>query len=245
MLYDGNNPILQITDVTQLRYNFGTFAVGPRKYAELLFLTGGNISIECAGNEYSVKTGNLLYLPQNLKYTASYTEAEIISIRFTTENTDSCPEVYVLHGARFFHTLFSSILAAWTQKEPGYRIHSISMLYRILCTIFNRHQVSPNLQKAVAFIHANYRDSYLTIGQICAHSGFSPTVLRQLFSTHYQQSPMEYIIRLRLLYARTLIADGVPIETAALESGFNDPKYFARVSKKYLQRTPSELKDFE
>ena len=117
------------------------------------------------------------------------------------------------------------------------------MLYKILCTIFNRHQVSPNLQKAIAFIHANYRDSSLTIGQICAHAGFSPTVLRQLFSTHYQQSPIEYIIRQRLLYAQTLIADGVPIETAAFESGFNDLKYFARVSKKYLNRTPSELKD--
>ena len=44
--------------------------------------------------------------------------------------------------------------------------------------------------------------------------------------------------------AQTLIADGVPIEAAALQSGFNDPKYFARMSKKYLHRTPSELKDY-
>ena len=245
MLYDGNNPILQITDVTQLRYNFGTFAVGPRKYAELLFLAGGSIRIECGGNEYSVKTGNLLYLPQNLKYTASYTEAEIISIRFITENSDSCPELYALYGNRSFQVLFTSALGIWTNKEPGHQIRSIALLYRILCTVFNRYQVPPNLQKAVAFIHTNYRNSDLSVGQICSHAGISPTVLRQHFSTHFKRSPMEYIIRLRLLYARTLIADGVPIETAALESGFNDPKYFARVSKKYLQRTPSELKDFE
>lgn len=244
MLYDGNNPILRITDVAQLSYSFGSYTVGSREYAELVFLASGGMTVTCGDSKYCTKTGNILYLPKNLAYTASYSNAEIISIRFLTEVSDSVPEVYALYGSRFFNTLFTSVLGMWTNKEPGYQIRSLSLLYRILCTVFNRYQVPPNLTKAVTFIHANYKDSELTVGQVCDHAGISPTVLRQHFSTHYKKSPIEYIIKLRLLHAQTLIADGVPIEAAALQSGFNDPKYFARMSKKYLHRTPSELKDY-
>lgn len=245
MLYEGNNPILRVTDVAQQRRNFGSFTVGAREYAELSFFISGSVTIECEEKEYAVNAGDILYLPQNMAYTASYTEAEMLSVYFTTAEADSCPEVYSLHGAQSFHSLFLSILSHWKRKDPGYMVNVISLIYRLLCTVFNRYQVSPKLKKAITFIHANFKNSSLTVGQVCEHAGISPTVLRQLFNTHYKKSPIEYIVHLRLLHARILISNGVPIETAALESGFNDPKYFARVSKKYLQRTPSELKDFE
>lgn len=244
MLYDGNNPILRVTDAAQLRRDFGNFTVGAREYAELSFLISGSITIETNGEKYAVKTGDILYLPQKLAFSASYTEAEMITVYFVTESGDICPEVYSLHGTRSFHTLFLSVLAYWEDKNPGYQVNCISLLYRLFCTIFNRYQVPPNLKKAIAFIHANYQNSGLTVGQVCAHAGISPTVLRQLFNTHYKKSPLEYIIHLRLLNARILISNGTPTETAALECGFNDPKYFARLTKKYFDRTPSELKDF-
>ena len=245
MLYDGSNPILRFTDAVQLRRDFGNFTVGAREYAELSFLLSGSITIACAGNEYTVKPGDILYLPQMLTFSAGYAEAEMITLHFVTESADICPEVYSLHGTRSFHTLFLSTLLCWETKKPGYQVNCISLLYRLFCTIFNRYQVPPSLKKAIAFIHANYQNSGLTVGQVCEHAGVSPTVLRQLFNTHYKRSPLEYIIILRLLNARVLISNGVPIETAALECGFNDPKYFARLTKKHFNRTPSELKDFE
>ena len=49
---------------------------------------------------------------------------------------------------------------------------------------------------------------------------------------------------LRLENARNLIAAGVPVATAAEESGFADPKYFSRVVKLKYQCTPKDLKNF-
>lgn len=243
MLYEGSNPILQITDAAQLCIPFGSFTVRSREYAELLFLINGKITVSCREKEHAVEPGYILYLPQKLEYTVSYADAEMISIRFITATNDCEPEIYALYGSHMFQTLFAAQLTIWTKKSFDYQISSISFLYRILCTIYTRSHIPLNLKKAVAFIHANYRDSELKIDQICAHARISPTLLREHFRNYFNQSPKEYIIKQRLLYARTLIADGVPIETAAFESGFNDPKYFARVSKKYLNRTPSELKD--
>lgn len=246
MLYDGKNPILRIIDATQLHRSFGSFAVGQREYAEFSFVISGTVIIECKAKTYTAKAGDILYLPQKLEYTASYNEAEIIVIHLETLSPDSEPEFYSLHGTRSFHALFSSILIWWEKKSSAAgTVNIISLIYRILCTISSRLRTPPHMQKAISFIHANYRDSNLTIGQVCEHAGISATILRQYFRERYKQSPLEYIITLRLIYARTLIASGIPIETAAQQSGFNDPKYFARVTKKYLNRTPSELKDFE
>ena len=96
MLYDGNNPILRVTDVAQLRYSFGSYTVGSREYAELVFLAGGSMTVTCGDRKHCARTGNMLYLPQNLAYTASYSDAEIIAIRFLTAVSDSVPEVYAL-----------------------------------------------------------------------------------------------------------------------------------------------------
>lgn len=248
MLYDGQNPILWVTDVAQRYHDAGKFSIGPRKYAEFLFLTTGSIFVRCGTEDYCLKPGDILYLPQNMAYSISYSDAKIISVCFETLYLDQLPELYSFPEMQSFFRLFTSMLYTWNSKDDGgtnYKINSVSMLYRILCTIQSRNQVPPRLSKAVAFIRANYRNSDLTVGQVCEYAEISASRLRQLFNTHYKKSPIEYIITLRLLYARILIADGVPIETAALESGFNDPKYFAKVTKKYLNRTPSELKDFE
>ena len=77
---------------------------------------------------------------------------------------------------------------------------------------------------------------------ICRQGGISATMLRQLFKKYYQKTPLEYILSLRLEYARSLISNGVSIENAAYDSGFNDSKYFARVVKKHFGCTPRELK---
>ena len=55
---------------------------------------------------------------------------------------------------------------------------------------------------------------------------------------------MEYITKSRLESARNLISCGVPIAQAAEQSGFNDPKYFARVVKKHFGCTPREFKTY-
>ena len=245
MLYEGKNPILRITDVAQRRRSFASFSIGPQEHSEISLLISGSITVNCSEREYNLHAGDIIYLPQNMVYTASYTEAEIITIRFEVLLSDPEPELYSLYGTNTFQKMFSVILDLWTSKEYGYEINCISMFYRFLCTVMNRSQVPPHIKKAVAYIHANYRNSDLTIGQIADYIGVSQTVLRKLFNIHYKKSPIEYIIHLRLLNAQMLISNGVPVETAALESGFNDPKYFARVTRKYLNRTPSELKDFE
>ena len=123
----------------------------------------------------------------------------------------------------------------------------LSVLYRILGMLAeNEMQVSlpAHFTQAVRGLHEGFCRSQLRIGAVCKQAAISETVFRELFRKHYGKTPVEYVTELRLEYARGLIAEGIPVETAALESGFSDAKYFARVVRRKMGCTPRQLKTY-
>ena len=247
MLYDGSNPILQIVGVEHMCWRGGVFNIRPRNYSALAFRIGGNAIITIGGKEYYIHSNNILYMPQNIAYKAEYTDTEMLVIHFVTLKNDSDVEVYSLQNVDQIYKLFLSTLGIWKNKEPGFHVHALSQLYMILGVILEKStkpDLPPHFLYAISFINSNYRNSALNMDMICAEAGISATVFRQLFKKHYQKPPVEYITSLRLEYARSLISNGVSVENATYESGFNDPKYFARVVKKHFGFTPRELKNY-
>lgn len=247
MLYDGNNPILRIVGVEHMRWDAGTFRVKPRAHSALAFRIKGTAAINTGGKEYYVNTNDILYLPQNMAYTAQYTDTEMIVVHFMTAQDDAEAEVYPFEDGQQIYKMFLRLLSLWKNKEPGYAVYSISQLYAVLGTILEKEtkaNLPEHFLRAISFINAHYKDSDLTVDAVCAAAGIGATVFRQLFKGHYQKTPIQYITELRLEHARNLISGGMSIENAAFESGFNDPKYFARTVKKHFGCTPRDLKAY-
>ncbi len=245
MLYGGNNPALKIIGVEHLEWKEGTFNVPPREYSSLAFRISGSVTIYCGDSEHYINTNDILYLPQYMGYTAKYTDTEIVVFHFVTMQNDREIELYTFQDGEQLYKLFMRALALWKNKEAGFAVYTMSLLYAILGTILEKEtktNLPPHFLNAISFINANYKNNNLSVGMICAAAGISATTFRQLFKKHYQKTPMQYITDLRLAYARNLISSGMTIENAACESGFNDPKYFARVVKKHFGCTPRALK---
>lgn len=244
MLYEGKNPVLRIISIERLQWAGGAFTVGPREYGALTFRIRGTASITVDGTEYTVNPGEILYLPQGLPYTARYSDTDMVAIHFVTAGLDPVPEVY---SAESTHETFLQICRLWQTKQQGYEVYALSLLYQIFGLIGDaetKNSVPSCFLEAISYIHEHFRDSALTADRICRHSGISQTAFRLLFQKHYGKTPLEYITALRLEQARNLIASGAPIETAALDSGFNDPKYFARTVKKHFGCTPRDWKTY-
>ena len=246
MLYHGENPILQITAVEHMRWGSGTYQVAPRNHSALAFRIRGTANIQWEGGSCFVDANDVLYLPQELGYTATYTDTEMIVIHFVTASADRETEVYTTEDSSLVYKHFLRAQALWQNKEPGYPVYVMSQLYAILGALLEtetKTNLPPHFLRAISYINANYNTS-ITTATICAASGIGATAFRQLFKAHYRKTPVEYITELRLEHARNRIAGGVPIEQAAADSGFNDPKYFARVVKRYFNCTPRDLKNY-
>ncbi len=247
MLYHGSNPILKIAGVEHIRWKSGYFVVPPRSFSALAFRISGKAVIEQGAKTYRIGTGELLYLPQNMAYTADYTDTEMIAVHFYTEKSDRSIERYPIASAEELYPLFRELHALWTDKEPGYMVYAMAKLYQILGTVLEsetKTRLPAHLLQAVSILHRDFRNPALSIPAICRDVGISQTQFRQLFKKHYRKTPVDYITHLRLENARSLISGGTPIELAATESGFNDPKYFARVVKKTFGCTPRSFKTF-
>ena len=245
MLFEGNNPITDIVGVEQLRWGGGTFQVAPREYAGLAFRTKGTTVITVGEVEYYVNPNEVLYMPQNLAYRAKYTDTELLVIHFKTLQDDRSPEVYSVEDVGQLYQAFLRAHALWENKAGGYPMYILSEIYRILGLIGEKESKTNQpscFLEAICYIHSHFKENNLSVDTICHSAGIGQTSFRLLFQKHYGKTPVEYITDLRLAYARNLIASGATVETAAYESGFNDPKYFARTVKKHLGCTPRQLR---
>jgi len=247
MISIADNPVLRIVGVEHMRWSSGFFEVEPREYSSLAFRIQGSGTIGCGGESYRVSTNDILYLPQHLGYTADYSDTELIVVHFVTLRDDETIALHRFQNGETLHRMFLRLHTLWKNREPGAPVYAMAQLYGILGTLLEREtkeNMPPHFGKAVAWLNANYTDSGLTVGEICAHAGISATVFRQLFRRYYQKSPVEYILDLRIEHARNRISQGMPIGDAAYESGFNDPKYFARAVKKRFGCTPKAFRTY-
>lgn len=247
MLYEGKNPVLQVIGVERLQWVEGSFQVAPREYSALALRVRGSTAITVAEKEYYVNTGDVLYLPQGIPYTAQYTDTDMVVIHFITAENDPAPEVYSAENSRRIYETFLQADNLWQTKPQGYPVYALSLLYHIFGLIADaetKNRVPPSFLEAISYIHTHFRDNSLSADRICHHAGISQTQLRLLFQKHYGKTPLEYITALRLEQARNLIAGGAGVETAALDSGFRDPKYFARTVKKHFGCTPRDWKTY-
>lgn len=228
-----------------MSWDDGNFDIAPRNYSALVFRIRGDASITVHGKKMCVGTNEVLYMPQRLGYRAEYTETEVIVVHFIAENDDREAEVYTFENPEPIFRRFLQMSICREEKKPGCKARELSILYDILGTISEinvNSEVPPYFLRAISEIHSRFRDSELGIEDVCHSAGISGTTFRTLCHRYLGKRPTEYITDLRLEYARNLISSGESVESAARKSGFDDPKYFARVVKKHFGISPRELK---
>jgi len=247
MIYEGKNPVLQIVGIEHIRWGGGTFQVAPRAYCALTFRIRGTATLAVGQQQYTLQPNEILYMPQGLAYTAQYDDTEMLAIHFVTDQSDPTPEVFGADRSQRLYEAFRQAHSIWQAKSQGFAVDSMAQLYHIfglLCQREATRNLPAGFLAAIDYIHSNFKDSELTVGAICQNAGIGQTNFRLLFQKHYGKTPVEYITDLRLEWARNLIASGVSVEQAAAESGFNDPKYFARTVKRRCGCTPRQWKAY-
>lgn len=247
MLYTCNNPITSLLLAGRFSWEARSLSVEPRPFCALAFRLKGGGSLRCNGKVYFLSAGDVLYMPQGVGYTHDYTDTELLLLHFVTVENDREPEIYKMKHPEEMVRQFQKAITLWEAKDTGYMGKTMSILYKILAILAENEaslSLPPHFAKATTLLHEQYRKSDLCIGDICKEAAISQTVFRQLFARHYGKSPVVYLTELRLEYARNLLAGGCSVETAALESGFSDAKYFSRVVKRHFGCTPRQLRNY-
>ncbi|MCI5081144.1 MAG: helix-turn-helix domain-containing protein, partial [Saprospiraceae bacterium] len=103
------------------------------------------------------------------------------------------------------------------------------------------------ISKLESFVIEQLKNERFSVHDLCKHVGMSRTSLYMKLKNLVDLSPQDFIIHIRLRYARKLLRErDIPIKSVAYQSGFTNPKYFSTAFKKNFGMSPSDyLKSLE
>ncbi|KQV79496.1 AraC family transcriptional regulator [Massilia sp. Root351] len=97
------------------------------------------------------------------------------------------------------------------------------------------------LLRAAEFISDNCT-RLLSLEDICAAAGLSPSYLIRAFKSQFGMTPHAYLVNRRVQYGQARLRRGAAIADAAIESGFADQAHFQRAFKQLVAATPGQYR---
>lgn len=123
-----------------------------------------------------------------------------------------------------------------------------SMIYALLWKVGSVKQVAPagnwrKLEPALILIERRLSDPDLSCGDLAAAAGLSVVYCRQLFRGEFGLSPLAYLHRVRIQYAKQLLCQTVlSVKEIAFKAGFADINFFHRIFKRQTGTTPAAFR---
>lgn len=225
----------------------------PHQCGHIDFITSGQMNIEINGEKHKVCANQILCIPKNKSYTC-YVKQSAYSyysfhFEYTTagENTEfPFPVVFTPENLQYIKDKFKYAYQLSITQPYGYKIRIRELFYDVFTRIneehFNRQGYNSGvytIRKSVEFIDKNFDSPSLSSSDIVDMSGISKTHFRRIFKKSYGMTPTEYINKLRINKAKTLLVNSnLSIEQIAYKCGYHEYSYFARVFSKITGMTP-------
>lgn len=133
----------------------------------------------------------------------------------------------------------------WQEQEPLARevaCHQFSRQLLARLTPASWDDRPPQHLQRAAELMQDDCSSPLTLAQLSAVAGLTPSHFVRSFSRHYGMTPHAYLLDQRIRHARTLLRRGEPLAEVALASGFADQAHFQRQFKRRVAATPGHYR---
>jgi AraC-like DNA-binding protein len=159
-----------------------------------------------------------------------------------------------INETNYLESILELMLEEQSSKDEYYPIVQKATLLTVICFLGRswekQHRRDRKIHDgkrdllacAIKYIEENL-DSELIIDEIASKAYLNPTCFRKKFRELTGMSPVDYINRLRISKARSLLKENIKsISDVASSVGINDPNYFARLFKSLENISPSRYK---
>lgn len=124
-------------------------------------------------------------------------------------------------------------------KETMIEILELTELYNENRTVDYSNRIKVN--KAVKYILEHFEEK-LTLDELASEAGMSSSHFSAVFRELIGESPIDYLLNVRITKAKQLLCDGVSVTKVSELAGFSDIYYFSSVFKKKEGESPAEFK---
>ena len=242
-------------------------------FLSLIYILSGTCTYNINGVPHKVKKGDLLVLNPHVyhgKILAKDSEIHEFQVGFENfhikellpnhflENQVS-PIVNVVNFENELMKCCSDTLLEQSKNQPALELGLKSIGMRLFSILFNATFESSTLKEkgilnlenydkttivntVLEFINDNYMYN-LSLDIISQNMYLSPVYISKIFKETTGDSPINYLIKLRLSKAKELLENGDQhINKVSLAVGYPDVYHFSKLFKKYYGCPPSKLK---
>lgn len=236
MIYNHNNLTFNILSANIYIQAPGIYKIKPRAFSALVYRVSGTGKLSTAEKTFDLTAGDIFYMPANVGYNAEYFSSnKLLCIHFTDCNYPTAEKITSKNQA-LFRREFESILSDYKRHLSVNLIKSA--VYRLLYSL-EAENISEHLEWS-AFINQNLSNADFSVTDICKNFNMSESTLYRNFLKQHGISPKQYILKLRLDKALSLLASGnFSVKEVSALSGFSDEKYFSRIIKERFGQPPS------
>lgn len=224
----------------------------------LWYVKEGGLFLETRGERHEVEAGRLVFLAENVPFTAGVLSSPpvMISINFDAK-------ISYLYGQRWSDHLQVPVVYDYDMSrirplveemgeapESAYHaLYQTARLYELLALMLEQlndpSDRAPRFRDARVQLATEYVLSHLGedvgLQELCELVELSPTHLRRLFVQETGQPPLAFIRQLKMMQARKwLMETNLRVSEIAYRLGFSDQNYFTRMYKKTTGVTPTE-----
>lgn len=243
-------------------------------YLELSYVLSGKGIYKVNDKTYKVKPGNLLPFNPNTyhrQFAAKGEDFRELHIGIKNFHFDGLPMDYII-SANFFNVMdFSTesneflaccneIIEEQKNRRPGYDLILKALVMKLmaiviresgsfnedkketLCT-FDSSEKSNIVRTIITFMNENYMKD-ISLDKISKNMYLSPVYISKIFKEETGDSPINYLIKIRLEKASHLLKEnrGISIKEISKLVGYEDAYYFSKLFKKYHGYSPSKFR---
>lgn len=153
---------------------------------------------------------------------------------------------------RQIDTIASSLMEEVESRPPAYRARVRSLFSDLLLLVYRAtlpeagddREGGYRLSDVIDYIEQNYAET-VALADLARVMQCSPAYFSRLFSREIGVPPFEYINRVRVRHACSLLrSTDRSITEIAFEVGYNNVSFFNRYFRKIMQRTPREYRRY-
>ncbi len=136
------------------------------------------------------------------------------------------------------------------QRNNGFRFMAMAHLMSLIGFLSRRYtrEFRPaerplmRFSEALSYIEQHYHEP-ISVRQLSRIAAMSESTLARAFHRVIGRSPIEQVIRVRVMRAAEALRQGARVTEAAFASGFNDSNYFSRQFRKVMRQSPRAFRN--
>ena len=238
-------------------------------FYEILYICSGNIQYLIKTQRYQIQTGDILIIPPGISHQPIISDSETPYRRYVLwlsplfmkriiplfpDNDFSCPKMLRTSGTKWsvLKDKFYAGIREAEEKRPGWNafvygntLELITLLYRASLDRKSLHLKSEKpelLEKILIFIEINLSHN-LSLEDTGKRFYVSRSTISNTFRKEMGISFYQYVTQRRLVSAKSMILENIPLEIIAEKSGFSDYSSFYRAFKGEYGISPRQFRE--